>query len=71
MKSQKKHWIALECKAMRIQKGMSIMHVALSAEIHPNTLQNYEAGGSSMKIESIERVLNVLGYEMDVHLIET
>jgi predicted transcriptional regulator len=47
-----------------------MMHVAAGALVHPNTIQRYEAGDSSMSIESVERVLKVLGYELEAISIE-
>jgi len=47
-----------------------MQHVAMAAFIHVNTLQRYESGVSTMSIEAIERVLAVLGYEMEVFPVE-
>ena len=67
---KKTHWLAEEVKAIRLQKGLSMMHGAAGALVHPNTIQRYEAGDSSMSIESVERVLKVLGYELEAISIE-
>ena len=66
LRMRNKHWLAKEIKAIRQSKELPMQHVAMQAFIHVNTLQRYEAGSSTMSIESIERVLDVLGYEMEV-----
>tara|TARA_R100001443_G_scaffold87502_1_gene93984 strand:+ start:453 stop:662 length:210 start_codon:yes stop_codon:yes gene_type:complete len=67
---KKKHWLAEEIKAIRLSKQLPMQHVAMAAFIHVNTLQRYESGVSTMSIEAIERVLAVLGYEMEVFPVE-
>lgn len=62
------HWIAVECKDIRLTKGLSLLHVATLAGVHENSLQRFEAGNSSLNIDAIERVLELLGYEIDIHV---
>ena len=65
--TSKKYWLAIEFKALRMESKLSQRALAGLTGTGVNTIHNFEEGKSSPSIKTVERWLNELGYEIDIH----
>jgi transcriptional regulator with XRE-family HTH domain len=65
--SKQKDWMQVEFKALRIESKLSQKALAGLTGTAPNTIHNFEEGKSSPSIKTVEKWLNELGYEIDIH----
>jgi transcriptional regulator with XRE-family HTH domain len=61
------HWIAKEIIRLRAERGWSQLTLASLADTTPATLGNFETGKGNMHLVRVDRVLEALGYEIDIH----
>ena len=57
-------WGAL-IKKLREERGVTQRTLAIEAEVNRSTLRRIEAGLTSGDMETVEKVLNFLGYELE------
>ena len=53
-------------KDIRTEQGMSAQEVADASGVHRNTIYRIESGRWSASVVVFERILDALGYELDV-----
>lgn len=53
-------------KGIRAEHGMSAQEVADACGVHRNTIYRIESGRWSASVVVFERILDALGYELDV-----
>lgn len=52
-------------RRLRIEQGVSQRVLADRAQVNRNTLRRIEAGKTSAEIDTMERILDYLGYELE------
>lgn len=57
-------------RTIRLEQGLSQRQLAIGARVNRSTLRRLEEGDARGEIVMIERVLNYMGYEMEVMLEE-
>tara|TARA_R100000664_G_C2731947_1_gene122267 strand:- start:599 stop:805 length:207 start_codon:yes stop_codon:yes gene_type:complete len=66
----KNDWIGKLIKEERAKQGLTQYSLARQAGININTLGTLERGSRAISVERCEKILAVLGYELDAHLID-
>lgn len=61
------HWLATEIRRIRLERGLSQMELASMADVRASALGYFETGRTQMQLAGIERVLDALDYEIDIH----
>jgi len=65
--SKQKDWMRVEFKALRMESKLSQKALAGLTGTGANTIYNFEEGKSSPSIKTVEKWLDELGYEIDMH----
>lgn len=60
-------WIRAEVIAIRKSQKLSRLKVAKMSGTSATTLRGFEAGKNSPSIHILEKWLDALGYELDIH----
>lgn len=55
---------------IRREKGISQREMARLAGVSRGTFRHSNGPGSALRIDAVDRILSVLGYELDVHPVE-
>lgn len=55
---------------IRSEKGISQREMARLAGVSRATFRHSNGPGGALRIDAVDRILNVLGYELDIHPIE-
>ena len=58
-------------KSLRKTAKVSCRQLAHVADVPPEAITRFENGTSGMTIARLERLLTVLGHEIDLHLVQT
>ena len=61
------HWIRAELIAIRKSQKLSRLRLAEMSGTSATTLRGFEAGKNSPSIHMLEKWLDALGYELDIH----
>ena len=64
---ERKHWLSSEVKHLRIEKKMSRTTLAICSGVSKGTISYFENGKGDITICNLERLLEALGYEIDIH----
>jgi transcriptional regulator with XRE-family HTH domain len=65
------HWLGVEIRAIREERNISQTQLARLSNTSFQTVANLELGKSGTSIRLTERIITVLGYELDIHPIGT
>tara|TARA_R100000808_G_scaffold20688_1_gene44717 strand:- start:2656 stop:2862 length:207 start_codon:yes stop_codon:yes gene_type:complete len=65
--SNNTHWLATEIRRIRLERGLSQITLANMANVESSALGSFELGRTQMQLAGIERVLDALDYEIDIH----
>ncbi len=65
-----KHWLCSELKRMREEAGYSASALASFTQTTEQNIYSFEQGRTYPSLKIIEKWLNFLGYEMDIHKID-
>ena len=58
-------------REIRIERGITLLNLAIDIDIDESNLARFERGVDEPKILTIERWAKSLGYELDLHRIES
>jgi|TARA_R110002020_G_scaffold390400_1_gene600892 transcriptional regulator with XRE-family HTH domain len=61
------HWLNLAVVVLRNERKLTQKDLAKSVGCSPNTIANLERGSTNIKFETIEKIIDILGYEFDIH----
>ena len=60
------HWTGRAIHQLRRHAGISHMSLAFDADVAPATVGHVETGSHQTSIATVERILNVLGWELEI-----
>jgi len=60
------HWLAKELVTLREESGLSQNRAALLSDLHHASIQRWESGNQIPQVASVEKLLKVYGYEIEL-----
>ena len=64
------HWLAVELRRIPLERHMTIVDLAQASGVSKQAIGNFENGHCRMYADNIDRVLQALGYELDLHQLD-
>ena len=61
-----RHWINRMIRDIRKEAGMTVVDLALASNVHRNSIRTIENGAPQTPFQTIEKLLDALGYELEV-----
>jgi transcriptional regulator with XRE-family HTH domain len=61
------HWLNLAVIVLRKENNLTQKDLAKIAGCSANTIANLENGSTSIRFETLEKIIEILGYEFDIH----
>ena len=61
------HWLNLAVIVLRKENKLTQKELAKIVGCSANTIANLENGSTSIRFETLEKIIEILGYEFDIH----
>ena len=63
----RRHWLSVEIKLLRTEQKISRRTLSIHSGVSKGAIEYFENGKGDITVSNLERLLKVLGYEIDIH----